>query len=551
MRLCWLLCTVGLLLGCAGSEVKEQPELPAPDAIRSVDAAAPDDVVMLLDEASPEVASQSDVLVETDVRSPDIVEIVFPDEVTPGCPPGTPCDDGDGCTVDDQCTEDGSCLGTALDCDDDNPCTEDSCDAEGGECKNIPLVTGCDDGDPCTTDDLCLDGQCEAGPGLLDCDDGNPCTDDSCQADIGCQHASNEGPCDDGNVCTEGDLCSAGACSPGPNLCGCLSDDDCKAVDDDNLCNGSLYCDMTANPPACIIDVDTIVECNDPPPDKCLAWSCKPETGKCITTPAAEGESCDDDDDCTTADLCVAGSCEGSYIPACGVGEPCVNWDDCVNGLTCFDGMPGGYCTMLNCKVADCPAGSKCSPINNGDLQVCMAICAGNGDCREEDGHGCTAGGGCWCGEEICQAGDPFCVGETKGTCNACGSALESGAVDCPTQDQFCYLGECVDCVPQCEGKECGPDACESICGICADEDVCLPAGTCCTPDCLDKECGADGCGGLCGICENDDVCLPETSICCTPDCLDKECGADGCGGDCGACEDTAECTDGACVVVE
>ncbi len=542
-----MLCTVGLLLGCAGSGSKKQPDLPEPDATRSVDTIVPVDTVNPLDAAFPDLTHPDGGSTELDIQSLD-VEVIVPDEVTPGCPPGTPCDDDDPCTVDDQCHEDGGCLGTALDCTDDNPCTEDSCTTEAG-CKNVPVVTTCDDGDPCTTDDLCLDGQCEAGPGLLDCDDSNPCTDDSCLKDVGCQHENNEGPCDDGNACTEGDLCSAGACAPGPNTCGCLNQDDCDEIEDGNLCNGTFYCDTTANPPACVIDVETIVECQDPPPNKCLAWSCKPATGTCITVPAAEGEGCDDEDDCTTADICTAGSCEGAYIPACGVGEPCENWDDCVNGLTCFAAMPGGYCTMLNCKVADCPAGSKCSPINNGNLQVCMTTCSGNQDCREEDGHGCTAGGGCWCGEEICQAGDPFCIGDVKGTCNTCGSALEPDAVDCSTSDQFCYLGACVDCVPQCEGKECGPDSCESLCGICQNQDVCLQeTGSCCTPDCLDKECGPNGCGGLCGLCADETICLP-AGTCCTPDCLDKECGADGCTGTCGTCEAPAACADGLCIV--
>ncbi len=545
MKLYRLLCVAGLLVGCAASNAKDSPDSATPDVPRAADAEAPSDIEGIPDSAIDLVDSVSPPE-ETVGPDPD-VETAAPEEIAPDCPPGVPCDDGDPCTIEDQCSEDGDCYGTLLDCGDDNPCTEGSCVGQG-ECKQIPVVSPCDDGDPCTVDDLCLDGECEAGPGTLECDDGNPCTDDSCVEIEGCHHENNAALCDDGNLCTEGDICSTGACSPGPNKCGCLSNQDCAEVDDDNPCNGILYCDESLNPPACVIDVETVVECNDPPPATCLAWTCNPMSGQCITEPTSEGQSCSDADDCTADDKCVAGECAGEYIPACGVGEPCVAWDDCVNGLTCFDGMPGGYCTMLNCTIAPCPAGSVCGSINDDALQVCMVECDGNGDCREEVGHGCTDDGGCWCGEEICQAEDPFCVGEVKGICNACGSALELDKTDCSLQDQFCYVGECVDCVPQCDAKECGPDGCESICGICADDDVCLTdSGTCCTPDCLEKACGPDGCGDSCGICDEPAICLAESGECCTPDCLDKNCGPDGCGGNCGPCEDPSICTNGLC----
>jgi hypothetical protein len=547
MRIFILVCVVGLIVSCAGNSGSDSPETRNSDVPGVADMTSPVDRVATVEVGGSDLVDSVAPPHETIVQE-IIVDTDMPEQVAPGCAPGTPCDDGDPCTDDDQCTDDGGCNGTTRDCDDENPCTEDSCD--DGDCKQIPLVAPCDDGNPCSVDDLCLDGECTAGLGELDCDDGNPCTDDNCVENVGCHYESNSAACDDGNLCTEGDICTSGACSPGPNKCGCLGEEDCAEVDDDNLCNGSLTCDESLSPPACVIDLETIVVCNDPAPNLCLAWTCNPATGKCITEPTSDGESCDDDDDCTTDDKCAAGECTGYYIPACGVGAPCVKWDDCVNGLTCFDGMPGGYCTMLNCKIAECPGGSQCSPINDGQLQVCMALCDSNSDCREEFGHGCTGGGGCWCGEEICQAEDPFCIGEVKGICNACGSTLEPDKVDCSLQDQFCYLGECVDCVPQCDGKECGGDGCDSLCGICQNGDICLAiASTCCTPDCVDKVCGADGCGGSCGECGELATCMLESGTCCTPDCQDKECGSNGCGGSCGPCKDPATCTDGVCTL--
>ena len=133
-------------------------------------------------------------------------------------------------------------------------------------------------------------------------------------------------------------------------------------------------------------------------------------------------------------------------------------------------------------------------------------------------------------------------------------------AVECP---ETCELG-CVEgsesclptCVPQCENKGCGPDACGGQCGICDVESelhVCDEAtGKCvgdsaCVPNCVDKACGSDGCGSECqDFCNGE--CDPITGICdnsgtCTPNCEGKECGDDGCGGECpDLCPDDAVC---------
>jgi hypothetical protein len=425
------------------------------------------------------------------------------------CPSGTPCDDGDPCTEDDQCQEGGACSGVLLTCDDANPCTMDECDPLDG-CVNTETVASCDDGDPCTIGDLCVGGACQAGLEPLLCDDSNPCTVDSCVEEVGCSF-ENAGPevlCDDGNICTEGDHCESGACKPGVNGCGCLSDAQCEAVDDDNLCNGVLYCDETLNPPACAIDIATIVECKDLPPSACEGWKCEPATGKCKPAPANEGKGCNDGLFCTVEDKCTAGKCKGTAVPACGMGTPCEDFDDCLPGLTCFYGMPGGFCTDLNCPGVPCPDGSICIPVNNGTLHLCAPLCDEDADCRVEDGHGCTDDGGCWCGDEWCQGGEPACLGETAGMCNTCGSALEPGAVDCSALGQFCYLGQCVDCKPDCDGKACGSDGCEGSCGDCAGlQDLCVEGQCVCQPACKDKECGPDGCGSDCGACPEKQTC--------------------------------------------
>jgi len=64
-------------------------------------------------------------------------------------------------------------------------------------------------------------------------------------------------------------------------------------------------------------------------------------------------------------------------------------------------------------------------------------------------------------------------------------------------------------CNPDCEGKQCGPDGCDGICGQCVGEqDECIDGACVCVPACLNAECGDDGCMGLCGECEEVDLCL-------------------------------------------
>lgn len=156
-------------------------------------------------------------------------------------------------------------------------------------------------------------------------------------------------------------------------------------------------------------------------------------------------------------------------------------------------------------------------------------------------------------------------------------------------------------CVPDCGGKECGPDGCGGVCGSCCDEQTCedgmciggpgcevsydpgcggCPCESCvceqdpycCTvmwddlcieecvaqcggcggqADCAGKECGSNGCGGSCGECPGGWECT-DSGECvdnCEADCVGKECGGDGCSGQCGECGEGAKCVDGLCLL--
>jgi hypothetical protein len=66
------------------------------------------------------------------------------------------------------------------------------------------------------------------------------------------------------------------------------------------------------------------------------------------------------------------------------------------------------------------------------------------------------------------------------------------------------------DCVPNCDGAQCGDDGCGGSCGECMGAEICVE-GVCevmgCDPACGPDWCGGDGCGGLCD-CPVGEVCI-------------------------------------------
>ncbi|MCX4246131.1 hypothetical protein OEB96_36255 [Paraliomyxa miuraensis] len=69
-------------------------------------------------------------------------------------------------------------------------------------------------------------------------------------------------------------------------------------------------------------------------------------------------------------------------------------------------------------------------------------------------------------------------------TCSGLGTCVAQGSTGtCECQDGFEGVGfECV-CMPQCDGKVCGPDGCGGGCGGCDTNESCNQDGTACVPD--------------------------------------------------------------------
>jgi hypothetical protein len=422
-------------------------------------------------------------------------------------------------------------------CDDGNDCTDDSCAGEEG-CVNEPMDgTECKDGDPCSVADHCETGVCVGAP--VQCDDNNPCTDDICTAQGGCEHPAIAGSCDDDEVCTVGDQCIAGECVGTAVNCDCQEDADCAGLEDGDLCNGTLVCNLEKFPYQCVVEPNSIVVCEQPGghDGPCLQAICDAQSGSCSMVAANPGSPCEDGDACTLGDTCGEGTCQAGVEANCNDGNPCTD-DACdpdggclsvTNEAPCSD---GNVCTQGDlCADGVCGAGE---PLNCDDANVCNGA------------ESCDTQMGCVTGEMlICDDGDPCngtetcepdtgCMAGVGGSCddgNPCtddACAGDEGCIHTPNQadcddgnqcttSEHCEAGKCVstgslDCS---DDNPCTDDSCEAKNGCvstlnsapCDDDDLCTVGDHCQLGECIAS--GALPCsdGNSC----TDDSCNPNT----------------------------------------
>ena len=418
-------------------------------------------------------------------------------------------------------------------CDDENACTVDTC--EEGVCVLVAVMDGeaCDDGVACTVD-ACEAGECHGT--LKDCDDENYCTDDSCEPDTGdCLNIPNTLFCDDADPCTLNDVCVDGVCTGTEVDCTCEIDADCEPLEDGDLCNGTLFCDVSFLPWQCAVIEDSIVECPDPedgPDAACLQPSCDAETAACSFIPDNEGEACSDEDACTAGDACTEGVCGGTAI-------------------TCDDANP---CTDDTC---DSETGCVFTP---NDMNIC------------DDGNDCTIGDHCLDGACL-STGTDICDDANPCTTDYCDPALGCQHTDntipcddgdaCTTQDT-CFEGACVGVTAVCDDNNpCTDDTCapETGCVYTNNTEPCDDANTCTTDD----TCAGGICTGTGDLdCDDQnpctkDICLPDGGcdyenltgpVCDDEDpctigdaCVDGTCGQ----GEPKNCDDLNPCTDDSC----
>ena len=217
------------------------------------------------------------------------------------------------------------------------PCFEGACDRASGACKVVPAADGtsCDDGQFCTIGDRCQSGLCKGGApnpcGTTDCLEG------VCNEELqSCTLASRPDglPCKtDDDLCISGAACQAGAC---------IGDvKDCRFADGVDECNNGV---------------------------------CDPKTGGCTTAPGNEGAACHDDGQCTDAQTCFKGKCQGGvkresnvysvdttacHKSSCNPSDGVLTVQAIPFGAECPYGTGSGY----ECVTGKCQVGGQCTPV--------------------------------------------------------------------------------------------------------------------------------------------------------------------------------------------
>ncbi len=395
---------------------------------------------------------------------------------------GLPCGDQNACTLGDVCVA-GACTGQAeVVCNDSNPCTDDACLPDKG-CAFTPNSLPCDDLNACTVGDACSAGAC-IGQGALECNDFNPCTDDGCLPDSGCFHTPNTAPCNDSNACTSADQCA------------------------DGMCSGLVP-----------------VVCSDGNP--CTDDGCDPQAGCTFKT---NSSPCDDNNTCTTGDVCVNGICKGSGSLECDDKNPCTK-DIC---------LPGGGCAHENISVA-CTDGDACTVndfCKNGKcLSGAVVTC--------DDKNGCT---------------DDSCV---DGVCKFAPNTQACDDGNVCTENDLCSEGACGGAPKDCNDKNpCTTDWCDpksgcksaNISSSCDDGNACTVGDFCKAGECLggpaldcddENPCTDDSCDSNSGCAHGNNTAPCSDGNACTVDdeCLDGACIP----GQEASCDDGNVCTDDSC----
>ena len=404
------------------------------------------------------------------------------------------CDDGNACTDNDSCVE-GVCAGTSINCDDGNLCTNDSCEALTG-CANTAVA--CSQGDTCDP----ADGFCKPDDPCanMNCDDSKPCTDDTC-VDGTCINTNNTASCDDNQACTTGDICSNGSCSGTAVTCEFGSCDTSTGQCPGDPC-ANMNCD-DSNP------------CTD---DTCV-------DGACVNT--NNTASCNDNQACTTGDICSNGSCSGAAVTcefgSCDTSTGQCPGDPCAN-KNCNDNNP---CTDDSCDptsgTAVCVNAPNTMPCNDGDACTTGDICS-EGSCKTGSRRSCSDSNDCT--EDTCDSGTGNCMNILNCQLPECAGATDNPRCGGCTSDEGCDDGQFCNGKEACQGGQCLPGIppqCDDG-SLCNGIEYCNDVTDTCDPgapvDCDDgNACTIDTCDAN-GGCAHEPVLCGDGMICQQGECV-------------------------------
>ena len=403
-------------------------------------------------------------------------------------------------------------------------CGDDSC---GGSCGSCAPGETCEAGvckvcEPQCAGKACGDDGCGGVCGT--CGAGLACEGGACVPDGSCGDIAWEGCCWDGDLyyCDQGELVEE-SCAQDP--CG---------WNPDGGQSGWYDCEFEGAEPSGVFPYD------------CWELPCEPQCGAGACGDDGCGGSCAA---CGEGELCEAGTCVPEADPCLGITEAGCCEQGAL--IYCADGqIIGGACEDQPCGWSEDALGGqggyRCGGWGadpSGELShscdgSCYSECWG----RECGDDGCAGSCGTCPDGVACEAGhcagpcEPACDGHScgpdgcGGSCGLCapGEACNTGGA-CVNPDDceaIGYDGACQgDIVTWCEsgviivydcaevGKTCGYEE--------ASGNTCVSGGPC-VPDCDGKVCGPDGCGYDCGACPHTFVCSGGSCIEEGPDVIDS-----------------------------
>ncbi len=329
-----------------------------------------------------------------------------------------------------------------------------------------------------------------------------------------------------------GEHCENGNCVVSGAICGIDSDcvpisDSCAVVSEEpNSDPSDCVTTSTEQNPCQGVDCTYLN-------DACNVGVCSTRTGQCVSTPRADGYSCDDGLYCNGTDTCSGGTCSVHSGDPCSIGFECNNTcneaaDNCytTNGTGCADDgnvctndvcNGSGSCTHPNntlpcddtvaCTQNDTCSGGTCNGTPNNGL------CADNNVCTDDI---CTGGVGCSnpnntasCTDDLYCNGADTCSG---GTCsvhagNPCSGGAECNDI-CNEAADNCYTTNGTGCTD--DGNVCTNDVCNGS-GSCTHPNNTLPCDD--TVACTQNDtCSGGTCNGTPnnGLCADNNVCTDD-----------------------------------------
>jgi hypothetical protein len=95
-------------------------------------------------------------------------------------------------------------------------------------------------------------------------------------------------------------------------------------LDDSTLCNDGNQCTTVDHCLSGTCSGYSPVDCSGEAPPQCQQATCDPTDGGCKLSNLADETPCDDDEPCTSPDLCLGGECQpGTYTCGCPEGASC------------------------------------------------------------------------------------------------------------------------------------------------------------------------------------------------------------------------------------